>query len=111
MHTQFDAVVIGAGPSGSAAASLLAQKGLAVCVVEKQHFPRFVIGESLLPYSMLVLEKAGLAEAVNAEKTFQYKNGAAFSWASVTLILISRINSVPARERPSRSVAVFSIRF
>lgn len=80
MHTQFDAVVIGAGPSGSAAASLLAQKGLAVCVVEKQHFPRFVIGESLLPYSMLVLEKAGLAEAVNAEKTFQYKNGAAFSW-------------------------------
>lgn len=80
MQTAFDVVIIGAGPSGSASASLLAQQGLKVCVVEKQHFPRFVIGESLLPYSMYVLEKAGLVDAVNAEPTFQHKNGAAFSW-------------------------------
>lgn len=82
MQTQFDVVIIGAGPSGSASGSLLAQQGLKVCVVEKQHFPRFVIGESLLPYSMYVLEKAGLVEAVNAEPTFQLKNGAAFSWGN-----------------------------
>lgn len=80
MKTAFDVVVIGAGPAGSASASLLVQQGLKVCVVEKQHFPRFVIGESLLPYSMYVLEKAGLVDVVNAEPTFQHKNGAAFSW-------------------------------
>ena len=75
---QFDVVIIGAGPSGSVAASLLHKQGVKVCVLEKQHFPRFVIGESLLPYCMDILAEADLVDAVNAEKTFQFKNGAAF---------------------------------
>lgn len=79
---QFDVVIIGAGPSGSVAASLLHQQGIKVCVIEKQHFPRFVIGESLLPYCMDILEEANLVEAVKAESSFQFKNGAAFTWGN-----------------------------
>ncbi|PJG85405.1 NAD(P)/FAD-dependent oxidoreductase [Conservatibacter flavescens] len=79
---KFDVVIIGAGPSGSVSASLLKKQGLNVCVLEKQHFPRFVIGESLLPYCMDILAEAELVEAVNAEKTFQFKNGAAFTWGN-----------------------------
>lgn len=78
-HT--DVVIIGAGPSGSSAAALLRQKGYAVTVIEKQYFPRFSIGESLLPQCMVFLEEAGLLETLRAhveEHAFQFKNGAAF---------------------------------
>lgn len=78
-HT--DVVIIGAGPSGSSAAALLRQKGYAVTVIEKQYFPRFSIGESLLPQCMVFLEEAGLLDTVRAhvaEHAFQFKNGAAF---------------------------------
>ncbi|OOH90631.1 FAD-dependent oxidoreductase [Pasteurellaceae bacterium 15-036681] len=78
----FDVVIIGAGPSGSVSASLLKKQGFNVCVLEKQHFPRFVIGESLLPYCMDILEEAELVEAVHAEPSFQFKNGAAFTWGN-----------------------------
>lgn len=77
-----DVAIIGAGPSGSVAAALLEQRGLSVCVLEKQHFPRFVIGESLLPYCMEILREANLVEAVNCEPSFQFKNGAAFTWGN-----------------------------
>lgn len=82
MSTQFDVAVIGAGPAGSVASALLRKKGYQVCVLEKQHFPRFVIGESLLPHCMEMLEEAGFADAVRADPGFQLKNGAAFSWGS-----------------------------
>ncbi|STZ75712.1 NAD(P)/FAD-dependent oxidoreductase [Bergeriella denitrificans] len=82
MQTRFDVAVIGAGPSGAVAAALLNKQGFSVCVLEKQHFPRFVIGESLLPYCMVMLEEAGFAETVRAEPSFQLKNGAAFTWGS-----------------------------
>ncbi len=72
-----DVVVIGAGPAGSATAALLHKAGLSVQVVEKQRFPRFVIGESLLPRCMETLEEAGLLEAVRAQD-FQVKRGATF---------------------------------
>lgn len=82
MTPQFDTVIIGAGPAGAVAAALLNKQGFKVCVLEKQHFPRFVIGESLLPHCMEMLEEAGMAEAVAAEPSFQFKNGAAFTWGS-----------------------------
>lgn len=82
MSTQFDVAVIGAGPAGSVASALLRKKGYQVCVLEKQHFPRFIIGESLLPHCMEMLEEAGFTDAVRAEPGFQLKNGAAFSWGS-----------------------------
>jgi len=76
----YDVVVIGAGPSGAVASSLLADYGYRVLVLEKAHFPRFSIGESLLPQSMEFLQQAGMLQAVE-EAGFQYKNGAAFSRA------------------------------
>jgi flavin-dependent dehydrogenase len=72
-----DVLVIGAGPAGSVAAALLAQRGYRVLVQERQHFPRFSIGESLLAYSTQLLQEAGLLEPVIAAN-FQYKNGATF---------------------------------
>jgi len=70
-------VIIGAGPSGAIAASLLHKKGIDVRVIEKSLFPRFSIGESLLPACMEVIEQAGMSEAV-AGANFQFKDGAAF---------------------------------
>ena len=78
---QTDVLIIGAGPSGSSAAALLRQKGHQVTIIEKQYFPRFSIGESLLPQSMVFLEEAGLLDTVRQhvdEFGFQFKNGAAF---------------------------------
>jgi len=72
-----DVLVIGAGPAGTIAASILKQKGLNVKIVEKQQFPRFVIGESLLPRCMDHLDAAGLLDAVKAQG-FQEKFGALF---------------------------------
>jgi len=69
--------IIGAGPAGSVAAALLRQQGRAVVVIEREQFPRFSIGESLLPQSMEYLEQAGMLRAV-VEAGFQFKNGAAF---------------------------------
>ncbi|WP_460086325.1 NAD(P)/FAD-dependent oxidoreductase [Pseudomonas sp. H1_B04] len=72
-------VIIGAGPSGAIAASLLKRKGHDVLVIERQHFPRFSIGESLLSHCLDFVEEAGMLDAVNAAG-FQRKNGAAFAW-------------------------------
>lgn len=70
-------LIIGAGPAGSVAAALLRQQGREVLVIEREQFPRFSIGESLLPQSMEYLEQAGMLRAV-VEQDFQFKNGAAF---------------------------------
>jgi flavin-dependent dehydrogenase len=72
-------VVIGAGPSGAIAATLLKRKGHDVLMIERQHFPRFSIGESLLSHCLDFVEEAGMLDAVNAAG-FQMKNGAAFAW-------------------------------
>src|SRR4051794_37377141 len=56
----FDALVIGAGPAGSAAASFLRKSGLSVSIVEKETFPRFRIGESLLPNGNNLLKEIGV---------------------------------------------------
>lgn len=77
----FDVIIIGAGPSGSSAGALLTKAGKKVVCLEKQHFPRFSIGESLLPHCMQFLAEAGLEQPLQqqaAELNFQFKNGAAF---------------------------------
>ncbi|MGF6568349.1 hypothetical protein SAMN05443245_2694 [Paraburkholderia fungorum] len=77
MPSSVDVAIIGAGPAGAVAAALLRKAGRSVLVLERQHFPRFSIGESLLPQSMAYLEEAGMLQAV-VEAGFQYKNGAHF---------------------------------
>jgi flavin-dependent dehydrogenase len=77
MRSDVDVAIIGAGPSGAAAAAYLASRGHSVEVVERAHFPRFSIGESLLPQSMSFLDEAGLLEYVQ-RGNFQHKDGAVF---------------------------------
>ena len=72
-----DVLVIGAGPSGTVAASIINKAGFKVKIVEKLKFPRFVIGESLLPRCMEALDEAGFLDAVK-EAGFQEKFGAKF---------------------------------
>lgn len=72
-----DVLVIGAGPAGTVAASYLVKQGYKVSILEKEKFPRFQIGESLLPCCMEYLDESGLLEAV-IPKGFQKKTGAAF---------------------------------
>src|SRR5580698_2229212 len=71
-----DVVVIGGGPGGSTAAALLAQRGQRVVLLEKEHHPRFHIGESLLPMNLPVFERLGVADQVRALGV--YKRGADF---------------------------------
>ena len=63
-----DVLVIGAGPAGTVAASIVNKAGYKVRIVEKMKFPRFVIGESLLPRCMEALEEAGFLDAVKEQK-------------------------------------------
>ena len=76
---QRQVVVIGAGPSGAIASALLKRQGHDVLVLERQRFPRFSIGESLLSHCLDFVEEAGMLEAVKAAG-FQTKHGAAFGW-------------------------------
>lgn len=72
-----DVLIIGAGPSGCVAASYLHNNGFKVKVVEKALFPRFVIGESLIPRCMDHFEEAGLLDCLK-EMNFEVKRGARF---------------------------------
>src|SRR5881396_2722719 len=60
--TDFDALIIGGGPAGSAAAAVLAEHGHKVLLLEREKFPRYHIGESLLPFTFQPLERLGLID-------------------------------------------------
>lgn len=66
METGYDVLVIGAGPAGAAAAAILAGHGHRVLVLEREKFPRYHIGESLLPFTFYPLQRLGLIEAMRA---------------------------------------------
>jgi len=74
MHEIYDVAIIGGGPAGSTAACLLAKAGRRVVVLEREKFPRFHIGESLLPYSMPAFDRMGIRETL--DRTAQPKHGA-----------------------------------
>lgn len=60
MPDEYDAILIGGGPSGSCAAALLAEYGHRVLVLERERFPRYHIGESLIPFTYGPLERLGM---------------------------------------------------
>ncbi len=72
-----DILIIGAGPSGSVAAGYLEQQDASILVLEKQKFPRFTIGESLIPRCMDNFEEAGFIDTIRSQG-FQKKYGARF---------------------------------
>ena len=75
--SNYDVIIIGGGPGGSAAATYIAKAGKRALVLEKEQFPRFHIGESLLPYNRMLFEEMGALPALEAAG-FPLKFGAQF---------------------------------
>lgn len=74
MLQEYDAVVIGAGPAGSAAAGYIAQAGFSTLLLEREAFPRFHVGESLMPECYWPLQRLGLIERMQRSKFVQKKS-------------------------------------
>jgi len=72
-----DAIVIGAGPAGAAAATILAERGRDVVILEKEQFPRYKVGESLIPYCYFPLQRLGLIEKLR-DSAFTKKHSVQF---------------------------------
>ncbi|TDE32601.1 NAD(P)/FAD-dependent oxidoreductase [Actinomadura sp. 6K520] len=78
---QFDVVVIGGGPAGATTAGLLAKNGRRVLVLDRERFPRYHIGESLIPAVMRPMEELGLTERMDA-RGFERKYGGTLVWGN-----------------------------
>ena len=83
MHDQYDVVVVGGGPAGASAAGLLSKRGRRVLLLEKEKFPRYHIGESLIPGVMPVVRELGAAEAL-ADLGSVKKYGITLIWGGQT---------------------------
>lgn len=77
MKSDYDVLIIGGGPAGCAAAAILAEFGRRVLVLEREKFPRYHIGESLLPFTYQPLERLGLVGRMKAS-AFQKKYSVLF---------------------------------
>jgi len=76
--TDYDAIVIGGGPAGSCSAALLAEQGHRVLLLEKARFPRYHVGESLMPFCWFSLDRLGVVEQMD-EFGFQKKQSVQFA--------------------------------
>lgn len=79
MRESTKVLVIGGGPAGATAAGLLAREGIEVALIERDYFPRYHIGESILPSCQPIFKLLGVWDKV-ADHGFQEKNGAYFFW-------------------------------
>ena len=86
MNNSTQILVIGGGPAGSTAATLLVREGFDVTLVERDVFPRYHIGESLLPSCLEILDMTGAREKIEAYG-FQRKGGGYFSWGKDSWVL------------------------
>ncbi|XZE51967.1 NAD(P)/FAD-dependent oxidoreductase [Planctomycetaceae bacterium SH139] len=77
MNDQYDVICLGAGPAGASAAGVTAAAGLRTLLVEREAFPRFHVGESLMPETYWPLQRLGLVDRVR-EMGFQVKNSVQF---------------------------------
>ncbi|MFI8537437.1 NAD(P)/FAD-dependent oxidoreductase [Streptomyces aquilus] len=77
----FDVIIIGGGPAGATAAGLLSERGRRVLVLDRERFPRYHIGESLIPGFMLPMAELGLTERMEA-KGFERKYGGTVVWGN-----------------------------
>ncbi len=108
METQYDAIVIGGGPGGSSASTYLSRAGKRVLLLEKEFFPRFHIGESLLPYNTAIFRELGVLGELEASN-FPRKLAAEFfigngSRSTRFLFRDSRFNKESAAFSVERSV-------
>lgn len=76
-ENSYDAVVIGGGPAGSTAATLIAQAGHRVLIVDREHFPRFRLGESLMPATYWTFQRLGVLDKMRSS-TFVQKHSVQF---------------------------------
>src|SRR5262245_55830894 len=78
---EFDAIVVGGGPSGSTTAALLAEYGHRVLLLEREPFPRYHIGESLIPYTWFTLNRLGVVDKL---KNSAYPKKYSVQFVSIT---------------------------
>ena len=103
-----DVLVVGGGPGGSTTAAFLARGGLRVTLVEREAFPRFKVGESLIPMCMAICERLGVLDRVLAHG-FQVKYGATFH--DQELDLESTFSFRPGRPWPAFTLDVHRAEF
>lgn len=77
-HSSYDVAVVGGGPAGSALSTLLSKQGYQVLLLEREKFPRFHVGESLLPATQAIWEKLGITESLQNLAEKRYKDSAEF---------------------------------
>ncbi|MGI5519996.1 NAD(P)/FAD-dependent oxidoreductase [Micromonospora sp. CA-259024] len=78
---EYDVIVIGGGPAGATLSALLSQRGRRVLVLERERFPRYHIGESLIPGFMRPMEELGLVETLE-RRGFEKKQGGTLHWGA-----------------------------
>lgn len=96
-ETRCDVLMIGGGPAGSTAATLLAERVRRVILLEKDRHPRFHIGESLLPMNLRIVERPGVAERIAAVLARAFGRKVRCAVASLSW-LICGINTLALRD-------------